>query len=331
MVSCLFVFLLSVEVVMFLSCFPAGGPSLFARFLSESDFKRSTRMTFRAALRSFAGWCDSHGVKDPGPGDVCRWKDFLIASYETATARTYLSAVKVFFRWLARQGLGRDAGASVRGIRVERAFRRDCLSGMEMRRMLALMEDGLADGDAVRLRDFVMVLLIVVCGLRVSEVSRLDEGDLDTEGGEPVLWVHGKGRDGKVDFVPVPTVLRQLVFGNLEKRRPLSRRSPMFVSYSRNGFGRRLSARSISRVVKQAMVAVGFDSPRLTAHSLRHTAVTLALKGGATLQQVQQYARHRQIETTLRYAHNLENARNPCPMLVMKLIGRLDGPQLPGS
>lgn len=76
------------------------------------------------------------------------------------------------------------------------------------------------------------------------------------------------------------------------------------------------------------MVAIGFDSLRLTAHLLRHTAVALALKGGATLQQVQQFARHRLIQTTLHYAHNLEIARNPCPRLVMKLIGRLDFPGL---
>ena len=99
---------------------------------------------------------------------------------------------------------------------------------------------------------------------------------------------------------------------------------PLFVSYGRNSRGRRLSFRSISRIVKQAMAAVGLVSPRLTAHSLRHTAVTLALKEGATLQQVQQFARHRQIETTLRYAHNLEYAMNPCPQLVMDLSGRLE-------
>lgn len=34
-------------------------------------------------------------------------------------------------------------------------------------------------------------------------------------------------------------------------------------------------------------MVLGFDSLRLTAHSLRHTAVALALKGGATLQQIQ--------------------------------------------
>ncbi len=93
--------------------------------------------------------------------------------------------------------------------------------------------------------------------------------------------------------------------------------------------GKRLSSRSISRIVKQSMVSVGLNSPRLTAHSLRHTAVTLALKGGATLQQVQQFARHRLIGTTLRYAHNLEAMLNPCSQLVMKLSGRLDYSGIP--
>ena len=154
----------------------------------------------------------------------------------------------------------------------------------------------------------------------------LDVGDLDTVNGMPVVWVHGKGRDGKSDFVRITSELERVLFRYLEKRHALSAHSPMFVSYSRNSYGKRLTSRSISRIVKMAMVAVGLDSPRLTAHSLRHTAVTLALQGGATLQEVQQFARHRMIETTLRYAHNLELTRNPCSRLVMKLIGRLKPP-----
>ena len=47
------------------------------------------------------------------------------------------------------------------------------------------------------------------------------------------------------------------------------------------------------------------DSSRLTAHSLRHTAVTLALMGGATIQEARLLARHSSINTTLIYAHNI--------------------------
>ena len=61
------------------------------------------------------------------------------------------------------------------------------------------------------LRDFVMVLLVVCCWLRVSEVSLLDVGDLYSVAGEPVVRVHGKGRDGMVDFVPVTLALQQVL------------------------------------------------------------------------------------------------------------------------
>lgn len=296
----------------------------FSRFLSESDFKPKTQLTFRAGLRCFMSWCLGQGVQVPDATDLCRWKTFLLSRYQTATAQTYLSAVKVFFRWLSDKGLGKNIGISVKGIKSEKVFRRDCLSDAGMKRILTFLEDkanakqSCCYRNRKSLRDFVIVLLIVSCGLRVSEVSLLDVGDLDSVTGEPVIWVHGKGRNGKENFIPIPSSLKNLLFQYLEHRHPpLSRNSPMFVSYAQNSLGKRLSAKSISRIVKEAMVAVGFDSPRLTAHSLRHTAVTLALQGGATLQQVQQFARHRLIETTLRYAHNLEYARNPCSRLVM--------------
>ncbi|MGN0918126.1 MAG: tyrosine-type recombinase/integrase [Oxalobacter sp.] len=299
--------------------------SLFPRFLTESDFKPKTQATFRAALRAFVAWCTAHQVTEPDTASINRYKSFLLSRYQTATARTYLSVLKVFFRWMSGTGLGNDVSVPVKSIRTDKGFRKDCLSGVDMKHLLAYLKDRLDEGGELALRDFVMVLLVVCCGLRVSEVSLLDVGDLDSVAGEPVVWVQGKGRDGKVDFVPVTPSVKHLLFQYLESRcQPLSRNSPVFVSYGRNSYGCRLSAKSISRIIKQAMVSVGFDSPRLTAHSLRHTAVTLALQGGATLQQVQQFARHRLIETTLHYAHNLEYARNPCPKLVMDLIGRIE-------
>ena len=45
---------------------------------------------------------------------------------------------------------------------------------------------------------------------------------------------------------------------------------------------------------------------RLTAHSLRHTASTLSLQGGATIQEAQALGRHASIDTTMLYAHNIE-------------------------
>jgi integrase/recombinase XerC/integrase/recombinase XerD len=50
---------------------------------------------------------------------------------------------------------------------------------------------------------------------------------------------------------------------------------------------------------------MGLDSKRFSAHSMRHTGITLSLKGGATIQEAQAMARHSSIDTTMIYAHNI--------------------------
>lgn len=62
--------------------------------------------------------------------------------------------------------------------------------------------------------------------------------------------------------------------------------------------------------MKSSFIAAGYDSPRLTAHSTRHTSATLSLLNGATLQETQQLLRHVNLQTTEIYAHNLNAIKN---------------------
>ena len=71
-----------------------------------------------------------------------------------------------------------------------------------------------------------------------------------------------------------------------------------------------MTTRSISRIVKTALVSAGLDSDRLTAHSLRHTTATQNLLNGASLEETQQLLDHSRISTTMIYAHALDRARN---------------------
>ena len=66
----------------------------------------------------------------------------------------------------------------------------------------------------------------------------------------------------------------------------------------------------ISLIIKKRLKAAGYDSDRLTAHSLRHTAATLNLLNGASLEETQQLLRHTSINTTMIYVHALERAEN---------------------
>ena len=85
--------------------------------------------------------------------------------------------------------------------------------------------------------------------------------------------------------------------------------------------GERLKTRSLREIVKGALREAGFDDSRLTAHSLRHTAVTLSLLGGASLQQAQAMARHTSINTTLVYSHNIDRVNNAGEFSIDKMLG----------
>lgn len=81
-----------------------------------------------------------------------------------------------------------------------------------------------------------------------------------------------------------------------------------------------MTTRSVSKTAKEAMKAAGYDSERLTAHSTRHTAVTLALLNGESLEKVKQFARHANMNTTLIYAHELEQDKNDCSDVIAAAI-----------
>ena len=81
--------------------------------------------------------------------------------------------------------------------------------------------------------------------------------------------------------------------------------------HGRLGLGQRLSLRSIRRIVKQAYRLAGVRGEGKTSHSLRHTAITSAIRHGAPLPKVQSMARHANLNTTMIYYHEVDRVEDP--------------------
>ena len=161
---------------------------------------------------------------------------------------------------------------------------------------------------------------MVTGGLRDIEVHRANIEDLRTLGDSTVLYLQGKGREERAEYIKITPEVEKAIRASLTDRKSTDGKSPLFISLSNNSNGERISTRSISGTIKHYLRIAGYDSERLTAHSLRHTAVTLSLLGGKTLQEVQQFARHSNISTTQIYAHNLDRAKNNCEATIARAI-----------
>jgi len=273
-------------------------------FLESLDVAEKSRATYTRSLRQFISWIRESGrhTLELQREDILAYKEYLAGSKSAYTVTLYLTSVRKLYQWLESNRIYPDITRGIKGAKKPKGFRKDTLSQEQLRETLGSIEIQSLEGQ----RDYAIFNLMARTGLRDIEVSRALVEDIRLEGGQEVLWIQGKGRDAKDDFVILTPEALKPIKAYLKARGPVKQGEALFCSHSDRNRGEALSTRSISRIIKNSMRAVGLDDSRLTAHSLRHTAISLSILGGASLQQAQAMARHSDSKTTLVYFHNLE-------------------------
>jgi integrase/recombinase XerC len=238
-----------------------------------------------------------------------------------------LRSVCQFFRWTAANNLYPDIAANIHAPKVKNdTHRKSALTAKEV----LTIEESIAERAQEReqaaqeaqkdtagrmqrsteqgKRLYAMYLLAVNAGLRTIEISRANIKDLETKGGQTWLYIWGKGRTEPDQRKPIAPEVAAAVKDYLQSRtdKPTSA-APLFVSTGNRSGGKRIAPTTISTMLKRAMKEAGFDSERLTAHSLRHSAAQAALQAsGNNIYTAQKYLRHSSPATTEIYLHEDE-------------------------
>ena len=286
------------------------------RFTSYLDASPKTVQTYSRAVRQFIKYLQDNGITQPTREDVLAFREDLKEEHKPSTVQNYIIAVRLFFQWTAQEGLYPNVAEHIKGAKLSKEHKKDYLTSSQVKNILGHMERDTVQGR----RDYAIFALMVTGGLRDIEVNRANIEDLRALGDSTVLYLQGKGREDRTEYIKVPAEVEKAIRASLADRKDLQGKDPLFISLSNNSKGDRISTRSISGIIKTSLVNAGYESDRLTAHSLRHTAVTLSLLGGNSLQEVQQFARHANIATTQIYAHNLDRAKNKCENTIANAI-----------
>jgi integrase/recombinase XerC len=144
------------------------------------------------------------------------------------------------------------------------------------------------------LRDRALLELLYSSGLRVSELTGLNVGELDLANG--MVRVTGKG--GKERIVPVGSRALEAVREYLGQRDDGPATEALFL----NTRGERINRRSVARVVDTHVMKIAAFK-RISPHTLRHTFATHMLEGGADLRAIQELLGHASLSTTQKYTH----------------------------
>ncbi len=276
------------------------------RFLQYLQVERNashyTLKSYREDLIALADYlAESCAGQNSLPGDitVLDLRGYVAAMHEAGYAKTTiarrLASLRSFFRFGQREGWTKSNPAKpLRNPRKGRSLPH-FLSAEDICRLL----ESPPAVDPQGLRDRAILETMYSAGLRVSEAVGLNDGDLDFEAG--VLRVRGKGRRERLSPVgsyALRALKHWLGMRKLSAREPKGPAAPVFV----NKFGRRLTTRSVARMLEKYLQLSGLDG-RTTPHSLRHSFATHLLDRGADIRSVQELLGHKSLVTTQIYTH----------------------------
>ena len=282
---------------------------LMERFLESQDVTQGSKRTYRSALRQFFGWFSENAVTSPTRETILAFKESLDAKgLKPFTRSGYLVAVRRFFEWAETLKLYPNVAKGIKGARrAVKTHQKNALTMAQIEKLLASITTNHLAGQ----RDFALINLLFRTGLRLIEIKRAQICDIELKDDDDgaLLWIRGKGRDGKDDFVVLTEDALAPIHHYLKMRRSKNAQEPLFASLSDRNFGKALTTFSLSRLIKNRFRAAGIDSKRITAHSLRHTFGVMAIQAGASLYEVQLAMRHTAPTTTEIYLGDIERSK----------------------
>ena len=279
--------------------------------INYRDFLAAEHDAIELDLSSAAGW--KYRTTSTG--------DRYTVTCKPNTVAQYLRTVKQFFVWLASNNLYANVAANVHAPKIRHdEHKKEALTAADVltvensikSRYGAFhsannkdLENKKQRYDEQNKRIYAMYLLAVNCGLRTIELSRANVKDVVVKKGQAWLYVWGKGHSEADQKKPLAPEVFNAINDYLKSRSDVTSGSrPLFVSTGNRSRGQRIAETTISKMLKGALISAGFNSERLTAHSLRHTAGTNVQEITGNLYLTQQYMRHASPTTTEIYLHN---------------------------
>jgi integrase/recombinase XerC/integrase/recombinase XerD len=278
---------------------------LVERFIEAQDVKPSSRALYRRTLSLYFAWTVERNLdlREITRADLLAYKDSLFErGLSSLSVGSYLTVLRKYYEWTEAVKLYPNVAKGIKTPKRKQAFRKLPLTSEQASKLLAHFQDRHIEG----LRDFALINLLLRTGLRTIEAANATIEDVTFKQGKRVLLVLGKGEVEKNNFVVLTDKAWEPIRAYLATRPQAKASEPLFVSVSNNSQGLKLSTRTISRIAKDGLKAIGLDSKHLTAHSLRHTLAVSILRAGGSLTDAQAVLRHANPATTQIYTRSIE-------------------------
>lgn len=271
--------------------------------VNEKALSTHTVRAYLGDLDSFIEHLANNGVTEIVDVSLQLIRSWLATQQVRGGARTTLSrravSIRLFTKWAAKRGyLAVDVGATLATPKSHHTLPGVLTQGDAVTAIDSMATRAAEFDTPTSIRDVALVELLYATGARVSEVCGLDLEDLDFH--RNTIRVLGKGNKERMIPMGAPAVKALNTYINGARNELANDKSGRALFLGARG--KRIDQRAVRTVVYEALSALeGVE--RMGPHSLRHSAATHLLEGGADLRTVQEILGHSSLATTQIYTH----------------------------
>lgn len=269
--------------------------------IAEKNFSKHTAKAYCSDILSFLVWMDEQSCEDINFSKVREYLHFIQKfNYKKTTIARKIASLRTFYKYLYRERkVDSNPAMNLTNPKRPKSLPK-FLTPDEVEQILNNTKIETPAGY----RNRTILELLWATGMRISELSGLNFGDLNLEHNE--IRVFGKG--SKERIILVTNRAKSFLERYIESARDLipkgfpvpdkSEDSPVFI----NNTGYRLQTRTVRNVINEVVEKINLPK-HVTPHMFRHSFATHLIENGADLRVVQELLGHASISNTQIYTH----------------------------
>lgn len=294
--------------------------SYMEQFLEDSDIKSNSKKTYFKGLKKFIQWTllpdNLNESIQLSKKEIAKYKQHLTnANIKPHTQALYLVSLKQFFVWAESNLLLPNIAKNIKGIKkITKQHHKDPLNKDQIDKLLSKSNEFKKKENIIILRNDALISLLLFTGIRVGETTTITIEDIEQINSQKsIIWIKGKGRTGKDNFVVIlPETMQKIgeyLFERGKMGETINEKSHLFISHGRRTKNEKLSPDGVSKIINKELKKRNIKTNKTSAHSLRHTFGVNAISAGISLYDLQIAMRHTTPTTTQVYLGDIEKMK----------------------
>lgn len=289
------------------------------KFIDYLDVSELTLTMYRLGILNFNNYLKGRNITMPTRNDVISYRNYLKENYKSNTVNSYMTSIRALFKYLKANNMYEDITENVKGSKNNNIPVKQVLSLEQIKNIYNNLED---------LEEKAMWSLLFTTGIRGCELINADIEDIKYYNNEIVLFILGKKRDDKCEYVKISNE----VLEDIKKYIGDRKNGAIFVSTSNRNKNGRLTTKTVRLKIKNIFKRFGLDGVGYSLHSTRRSCATVMYELGQSIYDIQQVLHHKSLSTTSRYINSVVRDNNKSEFVVSNAIfSNLKGGELYGD